>query len=744
MAKLPRSIPQAFPTAIRLRKTTLTFAEQLFPARPSKLWRKTKSVALAQFDAANKRLGYPAASNATYVNWLKRESMLRSANQLSNKYVGSGSMWQHPYAKPRPRSAVHQASVWYTAYANSLITKPGTSIIATLADEGLWQAFQEIGITAIHTGPLKLAGGMAGWRTTPSIDGQFDRISNKLDPLFGTKAEFRRMTEMAQRHDGIVIDDVVPGHTGKGADFRLAEMKYRDYPGIYHMVEIAPDDLAILPDVPRGQDAVNIDLATEEELKKRGYIIGKLQRVIFFEPGVKETNWSATRAVKGVDGVSRRWVYLHYFKAGQPSINWLDPTFAGMKLVIGDALHSLDELGTRGLRLDANGFLGIEKSLDDAPAWSEGHPMSEAANMILSGMVRKLGGFTFQELNLSFDAIKTMAGIGADLSYDFINRPSYHHALAVSDTEFLRLTLRAAHEFGIDPASLVHAMQNHDDLTYELVHFWTQHKDDDYDFRDTTLKGSQLRDLIRKEMNDKVIGKAAPYNLPFTTNGIACTSVSFITAVLGYKDIHDLQPDQIETIKQAHLLMAMFNAWQPGVFALSGWDLLGSLTLDPSQVKDLVSDGDTRWINRGAYDLMDINPEAKTSAAGMPRPTDLYGSLPDQLEYPESFVRQLQALLKLREDYGLATAHQIDIPEVSQCAMLVMVHRLPKDDQLQVTVLNFSNEAIAGTVSSEHLPATARVTDMMTDAEIATVDNLHSFHVVLQPYQGLSLLITEA
>ena len=28
----------------------------------------------------------------------------------------------------------------------------------------------------------------------------------------------------------------------------------------------------------------------------------------------------------------------------------------------------------------------------------------------------------------------------------------------------------------------------------------------------------------------------------------------------------------------------MFNALQPGVFALSGWDLVGALTLDRKQV----------------------------------------------------------------------------------------------------------------------------------------------------------------
>ena len=75
----------------------------------------------------------------------------------------------------------------------------------------------------------------------------------------------------------------------------------------------------------------------------------------------------------------------------------------------------------------------------------------------------------------------------------------------------------------------------------------------------------------------------------------------------------------------------MFNALQPGVFALSGWDLVGALTLDRKQVAGLVGDGDTRWIHRSAYDLMDYRPEATESLSKMPRGTSLYGSLPDQL-----------------------------------------------------------------------------------------------------------------
>ncbi|PRC61085.1 hypothetical protein C6A85_12740, partial [Mycobacterium sp. ITM-2017-0098] len=50
-------------------------------------------------------------------------------------------------------------------------------------------------------------------------------------------------------------------------------------------------------------------------------------------------------------------------------------------------------------------------------------------------------------------AVLSRSLLGADLSYDFINRPAYHHALATADTEFLRLTLRTTLELGVDPAS---------------------------------------------------------------------------------------------------------------------------------------------------------------------------------------------------------------------------------------------------------------------------------------------------
>jgi len=722
----------------------ISYDEQRYPARPKRLRPRDQfrsgSVRRVATDPRT-----ATGTNPSYVEWLVRQSMLKDADVLARELSGQPTMWRNPYARPDARRAIATTDVWFSAYPISLITRPGQSYLAALGDEELWSAFERVGITAVHTGPVKRAGGIAGWLETPSVDGHFDRISTQIDPAFGTDVEFRALCDIADSHGGSVIDDIVPGHTGKGADFRLAEMGFKDYPGIYHMVEIPPEDWSLLPDVPEGVDSVNLDHETEKELAERGYIIGALQRVIFYTPGVKETNWSATAPVTGPDSVTRRWVYLHYFKQGQPSINWLDPTFAGMRLVIGDALHSLGELGTTALRLDANGFLGVEKSAEGLPAWSEGHPLSHAANHIIAGMVRKVGGFTFQELNLTIEDIRDTGAVGADLSYDFIGRPGYHHALATGQTEFLRLALATSLELGVAPVQLVHGMQNHDELTYELVHWATRHGDELYKFRGDEITGGQLAEVVRAELTESLTG-TADYNRVFTQNGIACTTTSLIAATRGITQLDDITDDDVPAIRDAHLLFCAYNAWQPGVFALSGWDLVGMLTVPSEQVADLIAGGDTRWIERGAHDLLDVDPSATRSAAGMPRGRSLYGALPAQLDDPDSFASRLARIIELRREHGIATATQVDIPEVAHAGMLVLVHRLDNGDTeadapMQVTVLNFSPEPVEGTVRSEHLVPQSDVVDAASGETVGRVDDLQSFAVSLPAYGAMFLLL---
>jgi trehalose synthase len=683
----------------------------------------------------------PSTEGAPYIRWLEEHSMLHQARQLALRYSGNPDQWQHPYGTPQPRAATTRASVWFTAYPASTIGSTATaSVLDTLADERLWQAFQAIGIRGIHTGPMKRSGGITDLAYTASVDGNFDRISFDIEPAFGTEAQYKSLVAAASRHGAIVIGDVIPGHTGKGADFRLAERAYADYPGIYHMVRIEPADWGMLPAVPSGADSVNLQPATVDALQAKGYIVGQLPSKIFYAPGVKDTDWSATPPIRGVDGVERRWVYLHYFKQGQPTLNWLDPSFAAERLVIGDALHEMTVLGDGALRLDANGLLGIERD-GQGRVWSEGHPLSVTANQLIADMVRKLGGFTFQELALPLDDLREMSRGGPDLSYDFFTRPAYDHALLTGDAEFLRLVFQLMRDYEVDTATLIHALQNHDELTMGLGHFAGAHATQPFPFRGGQLTGKQLRDLVHQEMYGRLIGQRAPYNLKFG-DGVASTTATVIAATLGIKDISRLSVRQIEQIKRLHLLLAFYNAFQPGVFALSGWDLVGALTLPQASVRERLADGDTRWINRGSYDLLGSNAKATTSSAGLPVANAIYGPLPQQLKKADSFASQLAHMLKARAELRLYAAKLVDLPKVQSKGMLVLVHELPENAGLEITAINFASTPAEDTVTITGVASNAKALDVL-DAKAAPLDigANGALRLELQPYQYRALQI---
>ncbi|MHC9538020.1 MAG: maltose alpha-D-glucosyltransferase [Vulcanimicrobiota bacterium] len=672
-----------------------------------------------------------------YLRWLEVNSMLHHSEILSRSYSRLERKWQRAYALPQPEKVISKASVWFTAYPASIISADGTSILKTLSDEKLWKCFREIGINAVHTGPTKRAGGLMNREFTPSIDGSFDRISMDIAPDFGSDIDYLELVHTAQNHGAIVIGDVIPGHTGKGADFRLAERNYHEYPGIYHMVKIELGDWNILPQVPEGKDSVNLSPETVMALKSKGYIVGELSRVIFFEPGVKESNWSATGIVEGQGGERFRWVYLHYFKEGQPTLNWLDPSFAAHRLIAGDIIHSMRVMGDSGLRLDANGFLGIEVNPMTGKAWSEGHPLSVMANGIISMMVRKFGGFTFQELNLTLEDLKSMTVTGADLSYDFITRPACHHALATGNAGFLFLMLRLMRTYKISPLSLIHALQNHDELTMELIHFMTIHAEELFSYRRKKLRGIDLRSMIHIEMFSALSGVKAPYNVAHP-NGIVCTTATICAAALGIIDVFSMSSEEIEKIKDLHLLLVMFNALQPGVFAISGWDLVGALTLPAEEVEALMYDGDTRWMNRGAYDLMDVNPGATHSKLGIKRAKCIYGSLPEQLKSSGSFTRRLQRILAIRNEYGIHLSEQIAIPSTKHPGLIVMVHRLPAGRGLQITAINFSSENINESIAIKEGKGCV-VTDLIEGKPCGSSDG----HVTLslRSFSGSALLL---
>ncbi len=618
---------------------------------------------------------------------LRELAMLRHAERLLTE-VFPPVETPRRFGFARARDAVRQAAVWYTAYPSSTLHAPGESVAERWADPQALDLLAHLGVTAIHTGPIKRGGGYRNGDWTPSIDGDFDRCSFDLDPEFGDEETYRHMIDRSRARGITVIGDLIPGHTGKGPDWRLAERGVAPWPGLFYMIPVDEADWNLLPEVPEGHDSVNLPPEAVDLLTQSGYLPGRLPRVIFAEPGIKDSNYSCTPEIRCVDGIARRWVYLHYFKDGQPSLRWLHPSMTAARLVLGDAVHSLYVLGEGMLRLDANGFLGLEPPPEGGPAFAEGHPLSRTVNELIAGMVRRHGGFSFQELNLSIDDLVAMGDRGADLSYDFVTRPAVQHALVTGNCSFLRLMLAEMVEFGVDPASLVHALQNHDELTMELVHFWSNHANDRYTLQEEEFTGIELREKIREELATRLLASPGLGNLP-SQNGIACTMASLCAAALGLSNYDDMVDGELDRVRRAHLLLAAFNALLPGVFAISGWDIVGAVPLAPAAVVNLLADGDTRWVNRGAYGLRTPGPEAQ---AELPAARSLYGSLEDQLSQPGSFANRLRYILEQRGTFRIAESEYLGAPDTGNAAVLSVLLRLPDEAGVLVCAFNFSAE----------------------------------------------------
>ena len=52
----------------------------------------------------------------------------------------------------------------------------------------------------------------------------------------------------------------------------------------------------------------------------------------------------------------------------------------------------------------------------------------------------------------------------------------------------------------MEPVSLVHELQHHDELTHDLVHWATLHSADTYRFRGRDTTGGELAETIRAEL----------------------------------------------------------------------------------------------------------------------------------------------------------------------------------------------------------------------------------------------------
>jgi maltose alpha-D-glucosyltransferase/alpha-amylase len=690
--------------------------------------------------------GYQAAlAQDAEVQFLEPRSMLFQAGEQAKTISGTGEQWRHQYGDPQPQNAVKAASVWLLHYPPCVIPAPGKSVIGTWADPKFWDTIRDIGIDLLHTDPVERGGGIKGRDYTPSIDGLFDRISYEIDPALGTEQEFRQMVQVAAERGGSVGGDLVPLHTGLGPDFRLAQRAYKDYPGVYTMVEIREEDWGLLPSVGDEWSTAIVSKETAGQLTNKGYIPGLINSADANPDAKSWSGWSATGEVVGVDGKRRRWVYLHVFKPGQPAINWLDPSYAGRRVAIGDAVRNIHDLGNRVVRLDAVPFLGIEPSQGNLVTRYFMHPLAVIGTDDLAFMVRKIGGFSFEELNVPVEQYKDFIRNGPDLSYDFFTRAEAIHPILSRDARPLRFEHQELLRQGANHGALIHDLQNHDEITYQLVNLGSRGA---IQLGNEKVTGPDLKERILNEMRSGVAGDNAPFNKLYRPekDGIATTFAGFIAPALGIKDPYHATPDQVRMIQRGHVLLVMANAMQPGVFGVSSWDLVGALPIPEQSVADRTQDGDFRWVNRGGVDLLGVNPQANKSVVGLPKAQALYGTLPEQLGSPNSFASQLKKILAARKKYRIAESQMAAAPDVDDRAVVVLVMKLPDNGGVAITALNYGREPSSATVDFSQLQGISGVQgqahDVVSDQDAESVSG-SQLTIQLDALAGRTLVVQQ-
>lgn len=590
---------------------------------------------------------------------LEESSMLFQAKNLAKEYSGNKRQWQHPYGVSQPEKAVSMASVWFEANPSALITKKQKSPLQLLASTDLWRLFQEMGVTGLYTGQVQLTG-----------KGNWDPISFGIDPLIGTLDEYLYLAKTAKSYNGILIGEVIPGHTGIGPDFQLALKNYQDYPGLYHMVEIEQQDWVLLPKKPEGN--ANLSMKDLDYLRKRGYIPGDLERADYLSPCVQNSHWDATPEIMGVDGINRRWIYLHALDKDQPDLNFLDPSLSAERLISGSIMDSLGVLQNSMVHLAADTFQTLEKQYCRR-VWSKAHPLSLTTTELFAELVRKLGGFSFATLNMPLENIQIFSTYGADLHFDYLLSYALLDALIHANAEFLSACYNKLSEYDLKPMQFIHALQSQDEFNDELVQL-RQANEERWTYHGKEYSTSGLHEEVREE-NRKLL-LSLSYN-DADNNGFQTTLVGLIAAALKMPNVYSLTDAAIEKIKKAHLLLAHVQALQPGVFAFSGRDLVGSLPLQNKA--------------KGAFDLMGEGNGECTSSFGLPKAKALYGPLPKQLKDPTSFASQLKAIIKIRKNYGIDQAELIKVIRPQNQAVFLLLHRLPGTKYLQLTAANFSD-----------------------------------------------------
>lgn len=464
---------------------------------------------------------FPLAIYGEMASSLQDPSLLEEAQNISHVYSQQVAKLSPPPLSPQYASCLEQASIWFTLDLSQIACLEGKSTLETLTDDSLWNQLQEIGVQGLYLEGLKQGGAV---RTGFSIDSQW-----------GSEKDWDRFSTLLQKKGIWGLDRLIGKSTGLSVDFWRALRNEGTYSGLYHLVQIPEKDWPLLPTIPKGKTIANIPWLSLQQLHQKGYVPE------CFSPYVKQSQWNATTAIAGPDGITRRWIYLRGVQE-DPAIDWLNPTFHGLQIASADALNAAYRYGQK--------IFFLESFSDPFP------------NDTLSLWIRKLSGFSVQE---SVSSLREIQQVSSDFLVDTWTSAALLHALIAQDAEALRLMYRLLLDTSFSPTRLVHRLQPFDRFATDWQEF-LRSPQKKYLYQEEVRTADVLRKQLLKE-DLAQLGLSHRDTLPLST------WPGFCAQALGISEALQNQ----EPILNAHLLLAFFYAMQPGIFSFSLSDLLGAL-----------------------------------------------------------------------------------------------------------------------------------------------------------------------
>lgn len=568
-----------------------------------------------------------------YLQWLERQSMLGSTQELTGQVSGTDLIWRNSASARRVPLLLTAAPNWFDVNPHSLaVSQPALRV---LAQPGLSTLLTQAGFGGLFLAPTGEKGDI--W-SSHAASAQPDAASEvgdnvtslRLDPTLGAGDDFNRLAEKLDQARMQMGGELPPAATGLGPDFILQARRASRFDGLYAMMSVPQKDWSVLPATAGEWDCLPLRESALAELRKRGIIPDALRRdgTDWATPG----GWAVTGEIRGADGQVRRWVYRYSGNTLRPVLLWQDPSGQARRVYSAAVIQhtGLQQQTLAGIRLEP--LMGLDALADgqsvsraDAAALVPGIEALES----LAGEVHRYGGWAVQDDVLPPSLTRTVLATAVDFSRDSITPAAAGYALLSGDAAPLTALLKASLAAGVDHSRLARGLRDRQYVDWRPL----------LDLPDGTALARRAQQLA----------KGSPEAL-----GLPATQTELAARALGLDDTRATRPENAAAMESACMLLLGWRMGLPGLTFLSPQDITGALGLPQ---------GLPQGSGKGASDAGGVTLWAAAGQAGggqTPAPL-VFGPLDTQWGRETSFARQIARILQGRKAAGLAGGRLVQV-----------------------------------------------------------------------------------